>query len=91
MLKVTSEKYLEIRSRFFATYIRDKIGNNRMSGDDWKVIKKAGQDSHHGDALTDATLYKLKLRKDITTYRALYVISPEQVLDHREFARNVCS
>lgn len=59
---VTSESYFAVRSRFFAVFIRDKVG--KTSRADQKLINEGNFAAHGGDPLTDAIMFKRRIRKD---------------------------
>lgn len=57
-LKGITESYLAVRSRFFAVFIRDKVG--KTSRADQKSISEGDFAAHGGDPLTDAIMFKKK-------------------------------
>ncbi|KAK2798336.1 hypothetical protein FQN51_007736 [Onygenales sp. PD_10] len=69
--------YLSIRQRFLETTLRDKLGGDYAS----KRIHDGNVAAHHGDVLTDATLYERGLRNDKGTFRAIYGISYSDALE----------
>ncbi|KAK2781045.1 hypothetical protein FQN52_001936 [Onygenales sp. PD_12] len=69
--------YLLIRQRFLETTLRDKLGGDYAS----KRIHDGNVAAHHGDVLTDATLYERGLRNDKGTFRAIYGISYSDALE----------
>jgi hypothetical protein len=56
-MKATSTSYYAVRSRFFAVYLRDKLGKATRA--DLKIIKEGNIAVHEGDPLTDAMMYKI--------------------------------
>ena len=56
-----------------------------MTDEDQDVIWTGDIAAHHGDPITDAILYDRGLRRDVDTYKTLYGVIPQTVLDHREF------
>ncbi|KAK2805979.1 hypothetical protein FQN50_005994 [Emmonsiellopsis sp. PD_5] len=68
--------YLSIRQCFLETTLRDKLGVDYGS----KRIRAGNAAAHHGDVLTDATLYERSLRSDKGTFGAIYGISYCDVL-----------
>ena len=74
----TSEGYLAIRRRFLAVYKRDIKMERPMSS---KAIKEGNISAHEGDALGDAALFQRDQRTDLRTYRELYGLQHQQVLD----------
>ena len=84
--KAISKSFIALRNRFISKYIQDTNADN-MSPEDEQLIKNGNYEAHHGDALTDAYIYKRKIRTDVNTYKELYGISPQLVLDYREFVQ----
>lgn len=81
--KVTSNSYYAVRSRFFAVYLRDKLGKETKA--DHKSIQEGNIAAHEGDPLTDAMMYKKEFRRDERTFGRLYGMGWNQVLKYGMF------
>jgi len=74
--------YKTLRNRFISTYKRDVLNN--ATEDDRRIITAGNSWAHGGDAVVDASLYRLKgpgARSDDPAYVALYGVSPTIVLE----------
>ena len=81
IFKGIKNSFISIRSRFLSKYLRD---TNNMGPDGQSVIDEGDYAVRHGDAYTDAVLYKNKIRTDLITFKELYGIVPRLVLEYRE-------
>ena len=79
-LKGTTESYFAVRSRFFAVFIRDKVG--KTSRADQKLINKGNFAAHGGDPLTDAMMFKKRIRNDDRTFALLYGLTWARVMEY---------
>ena len=82
-LKAVNDAYLDIRNRFFSVYVRDKEPHS-ITDQDRKNIREGDRAAHRGDPFTDAIVYKNNIRTDVSTFKTLYGVSPQLVLDYRE-------
>lgn len=80
LLKQSSEGYLKIRKRYLDFYKRDILRINPTTSD----ILSGNAAAHHGDAVTDATLYSIHHRSDQEVYRQLYGFGYKTVLKLRK-------
>ena len=74
----SSEGYLSIRRRFLEVYKRDvkmEKPENSKANQEGNIV------AHEGDALGDAALFQRDQRTDRSTYRELYGLEYQQVLD----------
>lgn len=80
-----NDDYLNGRSRFFATCIRDKYGDILTQADK-DVIQKDNEAAHHGDLWVDGIMLRKNIAPDPVKYKhictLLYGISPEEVLHY---------
>lgn len=73
-----SERYLDIRRRFFDIYRRDiKHPKEKKS---MKAIRDGNAAAHNSDAMADAILFECNKNTDWTTFRELYGLDADQVL-----------
>lgn len=79
-LKLTTDSYMNVRSRFFAVFLRDH--SLRCSPSDYEVIKNGNTSAHEGDPLVDATMFKKRVRSDDKTFSLLYGISWQRVFEY---------
>ena len=54
--KATTDSYFAVRSRFFAVFLRDRIG--KINRADQKLINEGDFAAHGGDPLIDAMVFK---------------------------------
>lgn len=83
-LKMTTESYLSVRSRFFAVFLRDKL--LKVTHADKKIIADGNMAAHCGDPLVDAVMFKKKIRSDDKTYYLLYGMQWQRVLEYGNFS-----
>lgn len=69
-LKATTEAYFAVRSRFFRVFLQDRFGKTTSA--EQKLINEGNFAAHGGDPLTDARMFKQKIRTDDTTFELLY-------------------
>lgn len=69
-LKAITESYFTVRSRFFAVFIRDKVDKTFRT--DQKLINEGNFAAQRSDSLTDAMMFKKKIRADDKTFELLY-------------------
>lgn len=79
-LKLASAAYFNIRSRFFSIFKRDILGN--ATPGDQQIIQSCDIAAHNGDALVDAVMFQNAIRSDHSTFRALYGIDYNRVLQY---------
>lgn len=79
-LKATTESYFAVRSRFFAVFIRDKVG--KTSRADQKLINEGNFAAQGGDPLTNAIMFKKKIRADNKTFGLLYSMTWARVMEY---------
>ena len=79
LLVQSSEGYRSVRRQFIDVYKRDIQGSEEFQGS--KAIREGNQIAHKGDALGDAALFDRDQRTDRSTYRELYGLDHQQVLD----------
>lgn len=69
LLKICSDGYLAIRSRYIDVYRRDILQVSDVSPAN---IRSGNQAAHHGDAFVDAMLYERGLRNDSHILSKIY-------------------
>ena len=69
--------YRTIRHRFIDFYCRDVLKNVDQKGHD--RIYEGNKAAHRGDAITDATLYTTRERKDENVLRDLYGLTANKI------------
>jgi hypothetical protein len=69
---------LAIRRRFLDAYKRDMLNMTRFQGS--RAINEGDKAGHHGNAISDAYVFKIDNCMDHTTYTQLYGFSFSQVL-----------
>jgi hypothetical protein len=77
VLTLTSEGYRKIRHRFLEVYHRDI--RNDVDGQGRKKIHQGNEATHHGDAVTDASLYTSHERHDEMVMVELYGLTANQI------------
>lgn len=80
-LRQLSDGYLDIRRRFFDIYRRDRKHPKEKKST--KTIRDGNAAAHDGDAVADAFLFERDKRTDRTTFRELYGLEADQVLQYR--------
>jgi hypothetical protein len=76
-LTLVSEGYRKIRHRFLEVYHRDI--QNDVDGQGLKKINQGNEAAHHGDAVTDVSLYTSDERNDEIVMTELYGLSVFQI------------
>lgn len=79
-LKATTDSYFAVRSRFFAVFLRDRIG--KINRADQNLINEGNFAAHGGDPLTDAMMFKKRIRTDDKTFALLYGMSWARVIEY---------
>jgi predicted nuclease with TOPRIM domain len=76
-LTLASEGYRKVRHRFLEVYHRDI--RNDVDGQGLKKINQGNEAAHHGDAVTDVSLYTSHERNDEIVMTELYGLSVFQI------------
>lgn len=79
-LKGTTESFFAVRCRFFAVFIRDKVG--KISRADQNLINEGNFAAHGGDPLTDAMMFQKGIRKDERIFMLLYGMTWQRVMKY---------
>lgn len=78
--KATTESYFAVRSRFFAVFLRDRVGNTTRT--EQKLINEGDLAAHGGDPLTDAMMFKKRIRTDDKIFGLLYGMTWTRVMEY---------
>ena len=82
-LILACDGYMLIRERFLDIFRRDILKSPNAK---WTTAIGAGNAAaHHGDAVTDASLYEKGRRKDRSLFSKIYGLDPIQILELSEY------
>lgn len=78
-LEASCKRYYDIRERFLEVYKRSQT----PSSADYKTIRSGNQVAYGGDCAVDALLYTTGRRKDLSTFKEIYFLSPLEIMQIR--------